>query len=81
MQGVTYDSSNDSLWISVGKSLVNITKQGKLINRIFIDLDCEMNGVCYDKETDTLWVLCYTDYLLNISKDMKILKIIIMMLL
>ncbi len=76
MQGVAYDSSSDSLWVSVGQSLVNITKQGKLINRIFVDLDCAMNGVCYEEKTDTIWILCYKDYLLNITKEGKILKII-----
>ncbi len=75
VQGVTFDASDNTLWISGGISLVNISTKGDYIRKITIDdLNYALNGVAYDEVTDTLWVLCYTECLLNLTKDGEIIK-------
>lgn len=75
LQGIAYDSKEDSLWVSGGKQLINVSKDGKLISKVQIDWEeCQLNGVAYDEATDSIWVLCSHDYLLNVNKDGSIIK-------
>ena len=74
LQGVAYDDYNDSLWLAVGDSCKNISKDGKLI--FAFDLGkykkYKSNGICVDG--DTLWVLCYSKYLLHYDKSGNLIK-------
>lgn len=76
LQGITYDSQDDSFWIAVGNKIVEVDKDGKELNEIVLDQfeKFKANGIAYDKETDSLWILCYRKLLINCSKDGKIQK-------
>ncbi len=75
IQGITYDTSSDSIWIAVGKSIINIDKKGNLLNAIDLKdyAKYSSNGIAYDKNNDTIWILFYKKYLLNIDKNGEVL--------
>lgn len=74
LQGISYDISNDSIWIAVGDSCKNISKSGIIINEFSTDefVKYKSNGLCVDGES--IWVLCYSKYLLKYNKDGKLLE-------
>ncbi len=76
LQGITYDSQDDSFWIAVGDKIVEVDKDGKKLNEVVLDQfeKFKSNGIAYDKKTDSLWVLCYRRLLINCSKDGKVKK-------
>ncbi len=69
VQGVTVDTSDDSLWfVSPGnKKAYHITKEGEDLGTISLDATYP-SGITYDSRTDTLWILDRTK-LTNIKKD------------
>ena len=78
VQGVAYDTKTDSIWVSGGNRLVNISKDGNRIGDITINgFECMLNGLAYDRQTDTFWILCYKEYLLNIDRNGNVLRKII----
>ncbi|MFQ9014718.1 MAG: hypothetical protein ACLR6S_12295 [Lacrimispora saccharolytica] len=76
LQGITYDSQDDSFWIAVGNKIVEVDKDGKELNEIVLDQfdKFKSNGIAYDKETDSLWILCDRKLLINCSKNGKVQK-------
>ena len=74
LQGVSWDQTNDSLWLAVGDSCKNINKDGTLISEFELGKykKYKSNGICVDK--DSLWVLCYSKYLLHYKKSGTLLK-------
>ncbi len=77
VQGIAYDKTNDSLWFSSGNEIINIRKDGSIINTFTLGKyqKNKPNGVAYDENTDSLWVLCSTDYLLNYDKEGNLLSV------
>lgn len=77
LQGVSYDMNTDSLWYTDGKKIINISKKGELICELGLGKydSCIPNGVVYDPSDDSLWVLCYYDYLINLSRDGNIMGV------
>lgn len=76
LQGIAYDSKDDSLWLAVGKELVEIDKNGNCVKKLNMGkyIKCGSNGICYDERDDSLWVLCAVKYLLHYAKDGSILN-------
>jgi len=76
LQGITYDSQDDSFWIAVGNKIVEVDKNGKKLNEVVLEQfeKFKSNGIAYDKETDSLWILCYQKLLINCSKNGKVQK-------
>lgn len=76
VQGVCYDSSNESLWFATGDKIINISKEGHEIGSIKLGpyAKYKANGVTYNPTDNSLWVLCYEKYLLNYSKDGHLLS-------
>ncbi len=70
VQGIAYDCSNASIWIATGSDLVNISKNGDILERFGLGKYSryKANGIAYDAKTDTLWILCFRKYLLNYDK-------------
>jgi len=71
LQGVSYDSVNDSLWIATGKYIHEIDKKGTMIQSVKLGKyeSYHSNGICYDDDDDSIWVLCYSMYLLHYDKN------------
>lgn len=71
LQGVAFDSKNESLWIAIGSAIEEIDYHGNLKRRISLGRykKYQANGICYDEKDDTLWVLCYTKYILHYDKN------------
>lgn len=74
LQGVAWDYKSDSLWLAVGNSCKNITKDGRLIVEFNLGKysKYKSNGICVDNET--VWVLCYSKYLLHYDKTGRLIK-------
>lgn len=74
LQGISYDISNDSIWIAIGDSCKNISKLGTVINEFSTDefMKYKSNGICVDG--DSIWVLCYSKYLLKYNKNGELLE-------
>lgn len=74
LQGISYDISDDSIWIAIGDSCKNISKSGTLINEFSTNeiMEYKSNGICVDG--DSIWVLCYSQYLLKYSKNGELLE-------
>lgn len=74
VQGVTLDTSDDSLWVcSFSENKIrHISKKGN--DKGCIDIE-KPTGIAYDSRTDTLWVLTYTE-LINMNKDGDIIETI-----
>jgi len=76
IQGVTVDTSNNTLWVAsaIAKEIYNISKDGTLINVI----SHNANGLAYDNRTDTLWILTFnnsgTGVIENITKTGTTIK-------
>lgn len=75
LQGICYDSSNDSLWLALGDSICEVNKDGSIIQAITIPMfrNYRSNGICMDDDGETLWVLCYSQFLLHIDKTGKVI--------
>lgn len=73
LQGIAFDAKDDALWLAIGDSIIQVSKEGKKLNSIKMQQDMA-NGICYNEIDDTLWVLCTTNYLIHINKKGKILK-------
>lgn len=72
VQGIAYDESNDSVWFTNGKRVINCTKaEGKVISSFTIGRYSRYtaNGICIDVKDDSIWILCMYNYLLNFKKD------------
>lgn len=78
LQGITYDTKDKAFWIATGNKVIEVDKNGNVLNEIILDQlkNYKSNGLAYDKETDSLWILCYQKLLINCSKDGKVLKTI-----
>lgn len=76
LQGVTYDSDLDCLWVAVGDTVCALNKDGEILKTIQLGkyTKYKANGICYDESDDSLWVLCASKYLLNIKKDGTVMK-------
>lgn len=76
VQGIAYDKTNDSLWFSSGDEIINMSKEGVVINAFTLDKyqRYKPNGVAYDENTDSIWVLCCAEYLLNYDKNGNLLS-------
>ena len=74
LQGISYDISNDSIWIATGDSCKNVSKLGAVIKEFSSDeiMKYKSNGICVDG--DSVWVLCYSNYLLKYSKNGELLE-------
>ncbi len=77
LQGIAYDSNNDTLWIVTGKEIIEISKTGQKLKtidignfRIFIP-----NGIAYNCDDDSIWILYYYCFLVNYDKKGNIKKI------
>lgn len=75
LQGITYDNRNNTLWIATGNYVYEIDKTGNIITELSNDLfsDYQSNGLCYDNTDDSLWILCYSRYLVHMTKSGDIL--------
>ncbi len=78
IQGVSYDSTTDTLWYSDGKYIINCSKEGKTISQFDLGKyeKYQPNGIVYDSQTNTLWVLCFYNYLLNYDTNGNLIKAI-----
>ena len=76
LQGIAYDELTDSLWLAVGDTVKNISKDGVLIFEFDLGKysKYKSNGICFDETDDSLWVLCYTKYLLHYDKSGNLIK-------
>jgi len=74
LQGITYDSVDNSLWFTDSESIYEIDKSGNLLRTLQIDGLQNPNGLVYDYTSDTLWILGYRFYLANIKKDGTIIR-------
>ena len=74
LQGVAWDQTNDSLWLAVGDSCINIKKDGTLLSKFNLGKykKYKSNGICVDE--DSLWVLCYSKYMLHFNKSGQLLN-------
>lgn len=77
VQGVAFDSSNQSIWYADGKSIINIDQTGTRQMSFTLGQYSAYipNGLTYDASTDTLYVLCYYSYLLHYSKQGTLLDV------
>lgn len=71
LQGITYDSQEDSFWIAVGNKVVEVDKEGNELSEIVLAQfgKFKSNGIAYDKESNSLWILCDRKLLINCSKN------------
>ena len=76
LQGVSYDKKEDTLWLAVGRELVQVDKSGHVIKSIAINkyATYSANGICYEEQDDSLWVLCASSYLLHYDKNGSLIK-------
>lgn len=75
IQGISYSKNTKTLWIATGRSIINMTKDGKIIKEIEFDQNkCISNGIYYNDINDSISVLCYEKYLLNLDVYGKILN-------
>lgn len=75
IQGISYSKNTKTLWIATGRSIINVTKDGKIIKEIEFDQNkCISNGIYYNDINDSISVLCYEKYLLNLDVYGKILN-------
>lgn len=77
IQGIAYDKASDSLWFSNGNEIINISKEGSVIDKFTLGKyqKNKPNGVAYDENTDSIWILCTTGYLLNYDKEGNLLSV------
>lgn len=78
IQGLAYDSNENSLWFTDSKKIYNLSKNGEILKELSLKQYEKYipNGIAYDKKNDSLWVLFYYEYMLNISKEGKVLEVI-----
>ena len=76
LQGVAFDSVDNSLWFTDSESIYELDKSGRLLRILEIDELQNPNGLAFDSRTNSLWVLGYRSYLANIKKDGTIIQII-----
>lgn len=52
LQGVAFDSSNNSLWLAIGKTVKNIDKTGTVLSEFDLGKYSKYmaNGICVDSE-------------------------------
>lgn len=64
VQGVAFDSSNQTIWYADGKSIINIDQTGTRQRSFTLGQYSAYipNGLTYDASTDTLYVLCYYSF-------------------
>lgn len=76
LQGVAYDKASNSLWLAVGTSVKNVSKDGDLLSEISLNKysKYKANGICIDDSDNTIWVLCYSKYLLHYDKSGTLIK-------
>lgn len=76
LQGIAYDELTNSLWLAVGDTVKNISKDGALIFEFDLGkyTKYKSNGICVDETDDSLWVLCRTKYLLHYDKSGNLIK-------
>ena len=67
IQGVAYDSSDDTLWCcdADGSKIYHITKNGSLIGSFSTN---QPTGIAYSSSDDTLWVLNYSNKIIHMTK-------------
>lgn len=77
VQGLTYDSKQDTLWFANSQKVFQMSKEGEVLGTLDLQGYEQYlpNGICYDSRTDSLWVLFYYQYLINFKKDGKILQL------
>ena len=73
LQGITYDATDDSLWFTDSETVFEIDKNGQQLREFKVE-GINPNGIVYDTASDTLWVLGYKRYLINLTKDGKVIK-------
>lgn len=77
IQGVAYDSENDSIWFTDSSKIYEINKNGKLLSKFAVDpytADVP-NGIALGKD-GSLWVLFYKNYLVNYTKEGKMIGVV-----
>lgn len=78
IQGVSYDTTTDTLWYSDGKYIINCSKEGDTLTKFDLGKyeKYQPNGVLYDSQTNSLWILCFYNYLLNYDTNGNLVKVI-----
>jgi len=76
LQGIAYDNKADCLWLALGDTIVQISKEGDVLKTINMGIYVynKSNGIAYNRDDDTLWVLCASQFLLHYSKDGTVLE-------
>ena len=67
LQGIAYNYKNDSILCATGKYIIEIDKEGNVLNKIFLKKYNKLsaNGITYDMNTNDFYVLFYSKYLLK----------------
>lgn len=76
LQGVAYDYIDDMLWCAIGKSIIEVTKDGEIkksISNEFFE-EYKANGINVDPVDATLWVLCASEKLLHIDRTGNVIE-------
>ncbi len=76
VQGITYDSKNDSIIVATGKYIYNIDKTGNEIKHFSLGKYSKYsaNGVAFNNNEETLWTLLYSKYLLQYDNNDNLIK-------
>lgn len=78
IQGLSFDTSNNTIWYTDSKNIINIDQKGKLLSTLDFGnySKYKPNGLLYSSKSDSLYILCFNEILLNISKKGEIIKVI-----
>lgn len=76
IQGVAYDSNDQSIWFTDGKRIYEIDAGSWKWKRTISlpERYRKPNGLAYEKDSDTLWCLLQEDFLLHLNKDGNIIE-------